>query len=139
MMQLEHVNLVVNDIPETLAFYQSAFPHWRVRDEGEGAWNGKPRRWLHFGDDYHYLTFNDNGEGKPRDLAGHQPGLAHLGFLTHDIDGVIRRLAEAGFEIEKDGADEPYRRNVYFVDPSGIEVEFIQYTSDLPEQRNLSS
>lgn len=138
MLQLEHINLVVNDIPETLKFYQAAFPHWRVREEGQGPWYGKPRRWLHFGDDYQYLTLNDNGEGEARDLAGHQPGLAHFGFVTHNLDALVDRLREAGFEISHDGADDPHRRNVYFIDPSGIEVEFVQYGSDLPFQRNLS-
>ncbi len=139
MMQFEHLNLVVNDIQETLSFYQAAFPHWRVREQGEGDWNGKPRRWLHFGDDYHYLTFNDNGEGEARDLRGHQPGLAHMGFVTHNLDALVERLAAAGFEVDHQGAKEQHRRNVYFIDPSGIEVEFVEYASDLPAQRNLSS
>ena len=34
MMHLEHVNLVVNDIPTNTRFYQAAFPHWRVRATG---------------------------------------------------------------------------------------------------------
>ena len=139
MLQLEHINLVVNDIPETLRFYQAALPHWQVRDEGDSPWYGKPRKWLHFGDDYQYLTFNDNGEGEPRDLTGHQPGLAHFAFVTNNMDAMIERLAEAGFDIAKDGAGEPHRRNVYFIDPTGIEVEFVQYLSDLPAQRNHSS
>lgn len=139
MLQLEHINLVVNDIPETLAFYRAAFPHWRVREQGEGDWYGKPRKWLHFGDDYQYLTFNDNGDGEARDLTGHQPGLAHFAFVTNNIDAVIDRLAAAGFGIDKDGAEEPHRRNVYFIDPNGIEVEFVQYLSDLPAERNLSN
>jgi predicted enzyme related to lactoylglutathione lyase len=139
MLYLEHVNLVVTDIPAALTFYQAAFPHWQVRDQGESPWSGKPRKWLHFGDDYQYLTFNDNGEGDNRDLAGHQPGLAHFAFVTDNIDAVIERLADAGFAAAKDGADEPYRRNIYFVDPAGFEVEFVQYLSDIPAQRNLSS
>jgi catechol 2,3-dioxygenase-like lactoylglutathione lyase family enzyme len=139
MLYLEHVNMVVTDIPAALSFYQAAFPHWQVRDQGESPWSGKPRKWLHFGDDYQYLTFNDNGEGDNRDLAGHQPGLAHFAFVTDNIDAVIERLADAGFAAAKDGADEPYRRNIYFVDPAGFEVEFVQYLSDIPAQRNLSS
>jgi catechol 2,3-dioxygenase-like lactoylglutathione lyase family enzyme len=139
MLYLEHVNMVVTDIPAALTFYQAAFPHWHVRDQGESPWSGKPRKWLHFGDDYQYLTFNDNGEGDNRDLAGHQPGLAHFAFVTDNIDAVIERLAAAGFAAAKDGADEPYRRNIYFVDPAGFEVEFVQYLSDIPAQRNLSS
>ena len=139
MLHLEHLNLVVDDIPATLKFYQAAFPHWRIRETGEGQWSGKPRKWLHFGDDYQYLTFNDNGVGGNRDLAGHQSGLAHFAFVTGNIDAVIDRLGEAGFAVAKDGADERYRRNVYFVDPNGFEVEFVQYLSDIPKQRNLSS
>ena len=139
MLHLEHLNLVVSDIPTTLAFYQAAFPHWRVRQEGSGDWYGKPRKWLHFGDDYQYLTFNDNGVGENRDLTGHQPGLSHFAFVTGNIDAVIKRLAEAGFPIAKDGADEPHRRNVYFIDPNGFEVEFVEYLSDIPAHRNLSS
>jgi predicted enzyme related to lactoylglutathione lyase len=138
MLYLEHLNLVVSDIPAALTFYQAAFPHWRVRDAGESEWSGKPRKWLHFGDDYQYLTFNDNGVGDNRDLAGHQSGLAHFAFVTGNIDALIERLAAAGFPVDKDGADEPYRRNAYFIDPEGFEVEFVQYLSDIPEQRNLS-
>ncbi len=139
MIKLEHVNLVVKDIPEMLKFYQAAFPHWYVRDEGQGEWYGKPRNWLHFGDEYQYIALSDHGEGENRELAGHQVGLAHFAYITHDIQGVIGRLAQAGFAIAKDGAIEPYRKNVYFVDPSGFEIEFVEYLSDNPKQRNLSS
>ena len=139
MLHLEHLNLVVSDIPAALRFYQAAFPHWRVREEGESHWHGKARKWLHFGDDYQYLTFNDNGVGDNRDLTGHLTGLAHFAFVTGNIDALIERLAAAGFAVAKDGAEEPYRRNIYFVDPNGFEVEFVQYLSDIPAQRNLSS
>ncbi len=139
MIQLEHVNLVVNDIPEMLKFYQAAFPHWYVRDEGKGDWYGKPRNWLHFGDEYHYIALSDNGEGKNRDLSGHQVGLAHFAYVTNNIEGVIQRLAQAGFAIAKSGAEEPYRKNIYFVDPAGFEVEFVEYLSDDPKLRNRSS
>ncbi len=139
MLHLEHVNLVVDDIPAVLHFYQAAFPHWRVRSSGDGEWYGKPRKWLHFGDDFQYLTFNDHGEGQNRDLEGHQIGLAHFAFVTDNIEAVIKRLVDAGYEIAKDGAEEPWRKNVYFVDPAGFEVEFVEYLSDLPEQRNQDS
>lgn len=139
MLYIEHLNLVVSDIPAALTFYQAAFPHWRVRDSGTSEWSGKTRKWLHFGDDNLYLTFNDNGIGNNRDLAGHQTGLAHFAFVTDNMEAMISRLTDAGFAVAKDGAQEPYRRNVYFVDPAGFEVEFVEYLSDIPEQRNLSS
>jgi len=138
MIHLEHLNLVVSDIPAMLKFYQAAFPHWFVRDQGQGEWHGKARNWLHFGDDYQYIALSDNGEGENRDLKGHQVGLAHLAYATDDIDGVIQRLEDAGFAIISNGDTQPYRRNVYFIDPSGFEVEFVQYLSDNPALRNAS-
>ena len=98
MVHLEHLNLVVRDIPASVKFYQAAFPHWRIRQQGESQWNGKDRKWLHIGDDYQYLTDKDH-----------------------------------------DGAIEPFRKNVYYVDPNGFEVEFVEYLSDDPEERNRPS
>lgn len=139
MIQLEHVNLVVKNIPEMLSFYQAAFPHWYIRDQGEGEWYGKARNWIHFGDEYQYIALSDHGEGENRDLSGYQVGLAHFAYVTNNIDAVIERLTSAGFPIAKPGAEEPYRKNVYFIDPAGFEVEFVEYLSDEPKKRNLSS
>ncbi|MAG75409.1 MAG: glyoxalase [Colwelliaceae bacterium] len=135
-MYLEHVNLVVSDIEEQLKFYQAVFPHWKVRSEGTGDWHGKPRRWLHFGDDYHYIAFSDNGEGENRDLIGHQVGLAHFAYVTDNLDALIARLENAGFQVHKAGAENDFRKNIYFLDPAGFEIEFVQYLSDIPEERN---
>ncbi|MEW6989745.1 VOC family protein [Colwelliaceae bacterium 6441] len=139
MLHLEHLNLVVKDIKKALNFYQAAFPHWKIRSEGQSEWHGKSRNWVHFGDNYQYLTFNDNGIDENRDLSGHQVGLAHFAFVTNNIEQVIHRLKTAGFEIAKPGAKDLHRKNVYFVDPDGFEVEFVQYLSDVPDERNLDS
>ncbi len=139
MVHLEHLNLVVRDIPASVKFYQAAFPHWRIRQQGESQWNGKDRKWLHIGDDYQYLTLNDNGEGDNRDLNGQQTGLAHFAYVVNSLDAVIERLAAAGFDKDHDGAIEPFRKNVYYVDPNGFEVEFVEYLSDDPEERNRPS
>jgi len=136
MITLEHINLVVTDIDKALTFYKAAFPHWAVRGGGTSEWYGTPRNWVHFGDDYQYIAFNDDGVGQNRDLTGHQIGLAHFAFVTSDIKGVVDRLAKEGFTIDKAGAEDKYRENVYFIDPNGYEVEFVQYRSDLPACRN---
>ncbi|MCH4294824.1 VOC family protein [Shewanella sp. 3B26] len=136
MVHLEHINLVVHDLEKSLSFYKAAFPHWQVRGGGKGSWYGKPRQWLHFGDDYQYIALNNDGEGEARDLTGHQPGLAHFAFVVASLDALIARLEEAGFAIAKDGAPDTGRRNVYFIDPDGMEVEFVEYLSDEPAIRN---
>ena len=105
MIHLEHINLVVKDIPETLTFYQAAFPHWKVRGGDKGEWYGKSRNWVHFGDDYQYIAFNDDGVGKNRDLTGHQVGLAHFAFVTNNIEAVIERLANARSEERRVGKE----------------------------------
>jgi len=135
-MQLEHVNLVVKDIEAMLTFYRAVFPHWQIRDQGKGEWFGKPRNWIHFGDDYHYIAMSDHGEGNNRNLDGHQVGFAHFAYVTDNLDAVITRLQNAGFEIAKNGGDNPYRKNIYFFDPAGFEVEFVEYLTDIPELRN---
>jgi catechol 2,3-dioxygenase-like lactoylglutathione lyase family enzyme len=89
-----------------------------------------------FGDDYQYLTFNDDGVGNNRDLSGHQTGLAHFAYVTDNLQAVIDRLEAAGFEIAKPGADNRFRKIVYYIDPDGYEVEFVEYLSDLPVERN---
>ncbi|MDP2561137.1 VOC family protein [Psychrobium sp. 1_MG-2023] len=137
MLYLEHLNLVVQDIPRALKFYQAAFPHWQIRGGGDSEWYGTPRSWVHFGDDYQYLTFNDSGTGENRNLMSNQLGLSHFAFVTSSLDAIVARLNEAGFDIAKPGAEDPYRKNVYFVDPDGYEVEFVEYLSDIPSQRNL--
>ena len=43
MIHLEHLNLVVKNIPNSLKFYQAAFPHWSKRSGDKSQWSGKPR------------------------------------------------------------------------------------------------
>ncbi len=136
MVRFEHANLVVSDIAATLEFIQTALPDWRVRGRGQMEWHGKPRHWLHVGDDDYYVTLNDDGEGANRDLTGHDPGLAHLGFVVDDVDDVVERLEAKGYQVDIEGADHPFRKNVYFLDPAGFRFEFVQYMSDDPSERN---
>ena len=136
MVRFEHANLVVSDIEATLDFILTAFPHWSVRGQGTMEWHGKPRRWLHVGDDDYYVTLNDDGEGDNRDLTGHQPGLAHLGFVVDDLDGIVGRLEAKGHRIDIEGPEHPFRKNIYFLDPAGFQFEFVQYLSDVADERN---
>ncbi|GJL95784.1 MAG: glyoxalase [Hyphococcus sp.] len=137
MPKLEHANLVLTDIEPTLEFLKLAFPQWRIRGEGKSEWYGKPRRWVHFGDDDTYITLNDHGEGKQRDLKGYSPGLAHLGFSVEGVEAIAARLTEAGYIVTHNGEDHPHRKNIYYREPDGLEIEFVEYFSDAPEERNL--
>lgn len=135
-MYLEHLNLVVADIDKSLTFYRAAFPHWSIRTRGEGEWYGVMRKWLHFGDETQYLTLNDNGTDQIRNIKSNQLGLAHFAFVVSHLESIVTRLEKAGFCAHHQGADNPFRKNIYFLDPDGFEVEFVEYLSDLPQQRN---
>jgi len=135
-MRIEHVNLVLNEIEPTMDFLKIAFPDWKVRGQGRSEWYGKPRTWLHFGEDDFYIALSDNGEGEPRDLAGHKLGLAHIGFTVDDLDGLMRRYQENGVDPSVALTVGPSRKNVYYVDPAGIEFEFVEYTSDISAERH---
>ncbi len=137
MTRIEHVNIVVDDIEPVLAFLQAALPRWRVRASGHSEWAGRPRKWLHFGDDYSFITLNDNGEGPPRDLKGHAQGLAHTGFAVTGLDALMKRLETAGYAPRIALNEEPWRRNIYYL-AGGLEFEFVEYLSDIPQERNAS-
>jgi len=59
--------------------------------------------------------------------------------VVEDIDAVTNRLTEAGYEVAIALNVETFRKNIYFIDPNGYEIEFVEYLSDLPDERNLSS
>ncbi|WP_019614609.1 VOC family protein [Psychromonas ossibalaenae] len=136
MIRLEHINIVVKDIQNSLTFYQAAFPDWKVRDSGQSEWYGVPRNWLHFGDNSTYITLNDDADSPARERSAHQAGIAHLGFESSNIKALQARLENAGFKHHTHGDDNPFRHNIYYLDPDGLEVEFVQYFSDLTAQRN---
>ncbi len=135
-MHLEHINLVVLDLAKSLKFYQAAFPHWQVRGSGTGDWYGKPRTWLHFGDNEQYIALSDHGEGQNRNLKGTQVGLAHFAYVCDDLKGLIQRLQKANFSPHIGPTFAENRSNVYYLDADGFEVEFVQYHSDDPSIRN---
>jgi len=140
--RIEHVNLVVTAIDPTAKFLAAAFPNWRIRGEGGGEWAGVPRRWAHIGDDDNYLTLNEfllpeAARGRHRDLQSTEPGLAHVGFQVADLDTVVSRLKDAGYEPHHFGEAHPHRRNFYYIDTEGLEFEFVEYSSDVPAEKNL--
>ena len=133
---VEHVNLTVKDLDRTVAFLLAALPSWRVRGQGTMPWFGKPMRWLHVGTDSSYLALQDGGEGDGPDWTGPSVGTKHIGIVVPSADQVVARLAAAGHAIDHWGGDHPFRKRAYFMDPDGLQFEFVEYLSDAPAERN---
>jgi glyoxylase I family protein len=125
-IHLEHVFISIRDVETSLAFYRKIFPDWVVRWEGPSADGG---RWVHFG---------PKGDGQPGYLSLREsPGapapdppyaslrIQHVGFAHPDVEGLRALLAKDGIEPDDSAEDARYRR-YYFLDPDGVELEFVQ-------------
>lgn len=133
--QLEHANMSVHDIDETVKFLSTAFPHFRIRGEGK---NGDGTRWVHVGSDSTYLCLNEAPkEATPRWCRRkNETGVNHLGFVVDGADAIRERLLAAGYKEGLVPKAHPYRKRVYINDRDGVEWEFIQYFTDDPAKRN---
>ena len=134
--RLEHANLSVRDLDETIRFLRTAFPEFRVRAEGT-RFNGVDR-WVHLGDDRSYLALvqASRAPGEPWEPYAGAPGTNHLGFQVDDAGALRRRMLAAGYRESTVPNAHPHRTRVYFLDPAGNDWEFVQYHSDDPAERN---
>jgi catechol 2,3-dioxygenase-like lactoylglutathione lyase family enzyme len=133
-IRLEHANLVVRDLDETLRFLRAALPELRIRHQGTVG----GRRWLHFGDDAGYLALAEAvaEPAEPWVPYTGKPGLNHLGFEVDDAEAVRARLAAAGYRDSTYPNAHPHRKRVYFHDREGNDWEFVEYLTDDPAKRN---
>ena len=133
-IRLDHANLTVRDIDETIRFLRTALPDVRIRAEGK-SWNGE--RWVHVGTDDMYLALKQaTAEAEPWVPYAGKPGTNHLGFEVDDARALRERMRAAGYVDTTVPNRHPFRRRVYFHDREGNDWEFVQYLSDDPKERN---
>jgi catechol 2,3-dioxygenase-like lactoylglutathione lyase family enzyme len=123
-MYLEHVNLSVANLEQSLAFYRQLFD-WDVRWRGFTT-SGQPA--AHVGDERTYLALFEALEPTPAELDYEHVGLNHFGFVVDDLDAFRNRLKELGVEPHMEQDYEPGVR-LYFTDPNGVEIELVQYAA----------
>jgi catechol 2,3-dioxygenase-like lactoylglutathione lyase family enzyme len=134
-LRLDHANLAVRDVDETIRFLQTALPEFRVRAEGT-AWKGE--RWVHLGTDEVYVALHQARKASSETWVPYdgKPGTNHLGFEVDDADALRARLSAAGYRDSSVYTAHPYRKRVYFHDREGNDWEFVQYLSADPAKRN---
>lgn len=118
--RFEHVNQSCRDLDTTRQFYQTLFPDWFVRAEGEDAgW-----RWMHFGDRQFYLALNQPpNSANITQSTGH---LDHIGFVIADGAAMKTILDTHGIPYEVYQSPETKLR-IYVHDPDGTQVELVEY------------
>jgi catechol 2,3-dioxygenase-like lactoylglutathione lyase family enzyme len=125
-IHLEHVLISVHDVEASLAFYRRIFPEWVVRWEGPTSDGG---RWIHFGPkgtgQPGYLSIHESHGAGPAAAPYASLGIQHVGFAHPDVDALAGVLAKAGIHPDDRADDGKYRR-YYFLDPDGVELEFVQ-------------
>lgn len=134
-MRLEHVHLVVASIEASLKFYSAAFPTWSVIRTGVGKRRGKKCNWVHFGDDFIYIALTQYENAARREYVTFL-GFSHVGFEVKRLEQIVARLSKIGARIIDNGEEHPFRKNIYFQDPDGNEIEFVEYTSEYAFERN---
>lgn len=129
---LEHINITVANIENSIDFFQTAFSDFEVRhDEGKGA-----ERWVHLGSDDLYIAIQQGDKDVTRTKDYSRNGVNHLGFVVDDVKGIAERLLAKGYKRSYPIMDEEFRYREYFVDTDGFEYEFVQYFSNIAEERN---
>ena len=121
-MFLDHVNIPVIDLEESIAFYQDLFD-WRVRWRGKTTF-GKPA--AHVGDGEQYIGLIQVASDDPQLPDYSRPGLNHFGIVVDSLEKARETLAKRGISPHNEPEYEPGRR-FYFFDPNGVEVELIDY------------
>lgn len=133
--RLEHANIAVAD-PEAVArFLCAAFPHYRVRARGTKAGGAI---WMHVGCDGDYVALEEavESEVSDRQLYGPRPGINHLAWVVDDVAAIRERLLAGGYTDSTIENDHPHRRRIYFLDPTGLDWEFVEYLSEDPRERH---
>lgn len=129
---LEHANITVNDLQEAVRFFQTAFPHFKIRGGGNDR-----REWVHLGDDTTYIAIN---KAKENDLKAGKNydkiGINHLGFVVPNVEEIAKNLLDNGYKRDFPKEVEQFRIRDYFADADGNQYEFVQYLSDIPEEKN---
>jgi len=121
-MFLEHVNMTVRDLDESVKFYEDLLGY-RVRWRGTTS---DGQRAAHVGDDQQYLAFFEAADGDACKADYSKIGMNHVGIVVEDLEAMRRKLTAMWVNPHHFADYEPGRR-LYFLDPSGLEVELVEY------------
>lgn len=146
---VDHVNLVVEDLPGMTAFYRDLLGMRVTREITiDGPWiealtalAGAEADVVYLeppsGPPIELLRYRTPPGKRPSDLgAANTPGIRHVAFRVSDLDAAVAALARAGIELISDVQAVPtsqvqfgdrQKRIVYCRDPEGNLLELCEY------------
>jgi lactoylglutathione lyase len=111
---IDHVNMKVKDLDESVKFYKNLFGFVIKQEENENKID-VPSKII--GNDSIKLCLYEVPDMTP------EGGIAHFGFNVENFDEIISKCKELGVEILYDGVvNWEKSKSVYIVDPSGYEL-----------------
>ena len=116
-LALHHVNVIVSDLPRSLAFYQKLFGLTIIERppfKNAGAWLACGALQVH-------LSICPSGSFRTRSIDGAD---THFAFRTEDFDGALPTLIANGFS-EDAVEDDPMRVMVRRNGPTGFPQLFL--------------
>ncbi|MEZ4318439.1 MAG: VOC family protein [Myxococcota bacterium] len=124
---LDHLNLTVRDLAETIAFYGRLFDFEVVE---RGVYDGAPWAILRGGDAmlccYEHASFES-----VRPKIAHVHGVNHLSFRIADRAAWEQRVRSEQPELLYGGVTRwPHSTSWYVADPSGYEIEVAAWDDD---------
>ena len=152
-LQIDHVNIVVNDLERMVAFYRDALGLKETkRVTISGTWVATTVGLSGVHADVVYLEFeagprieliryNRPEASRPAGVdRPNAPGLRHIAFRIDDIDATVSRLEKAGVKFFSDVQQVPdtqvtyaggiRKRLIYFADPEGNILELCEYKAN---------
>jgi len=113
---MDHVNMSVKDLEESVNFYQNLFG-FEIRKEDNSP-NKLDTASKIIGTDSIKLCLYENPEMSP------EGGIAHFGFHIANFDQIMEKCKELNVEVLYDGPVEFEKsRSVYIKDPNGYDIE----------------
>ncbi len=140
IQRIDHVGIIVNDLPAAKAFFLDLGLEVQGEGELEGAWLDQIVGLKNAKTALVYLRMPDGQAGlelvkfyRPSDESGIQPssantfGIRHIAFVVDDIEAVVARLKQKGVELfsEIQTYENEYKL-CYVRGPEGIILELAE-------------
>ena len=112
---MDHVNMKVKNLAESVKFYKNLFGFEIKKDENPNRTDAPSKI---IGNDSIKLCMYEDSQMSP------EGGIAHFGFHVENFSDIISKCKELGVEVLYGGPVEFEKsHSVYIVDPSGYDIE----------------
>ncbi|CAH6999421.1 VOC family protein [Vibrio alginolyticus] len=138
MTQIEHLNITVPDIDETLMFLSIVAPDFKIRKDVDLP--GR-HRWVHVGNEQSYFALQephlDSLAPRAMQETYKNHGVNHIGLVVQNLQTIETKLVEQGYRRGIYAPRETHRKRAYFYDKAGFEWELTEFLSDIHDEMYL--